>query len=72
MNCVCAILGAQEIEFHKKEQEALRESNEALERVVDSLLRDPKTNVRLQMFPEFFPTRTKFLHGLLSVLQSCV
>ncbi|KAL8575896.1 hypothetical protein ACOMHN_027294 [Nucella lapillus] len=48
-----------EIEFHTKEQVSLRESNGALEGEVDKLLRDPKTNIRLQMFPEFFPTRTK-------------
>lgn len=49
----------QEIEFHKKEQMALREDNRLLEAEVDQLLRDPKTNIRLQMFPEFFPTRPK-------------
>jgi len=48
-----------EIEFHKKEQVALKESNRALAAKVEQLLRDPKTNIRLQMFPEFFPTRTK-------------
>nr|KAG5709027.1 hypothetical protein BaRGS_004666 [Batillaria attramentaria] len=48
-----------EIEFHKKEQVALREANHALESEVDKMLRDPKTNIRLQMFPEFFPNRTK-------------
>ncbi|XP_076449930.1 uncharacterized protein C20orf96-like [Babylonia areolata] len=48
-----------EIEFHKKEQVSLRESNRVLENEVDQLLRDPKTNIRLQMFPEFFPSRMK-------------
>ncbi|KAK7114879.1 uncharacterized protein C20orf96-like [Littorina saxatilis] len=48
-----------EIEFHTKEQVGLRDATKALEREVDKLLRDPKTNIRLQMFPEFFPTRTK-------------
>lgn len=48
-----------EIEFHQKEQVALRETNCGLEMEIDKLLRDPKTNIRLQMFPEFFPTRTK-------------
>lgn len=48
-----------EIEFHQKEQVALREVNRELEAEVDGLLRDPKTNIRLQMFPEFFPSRPK-------------
>lgn len=48
-----------EIEFHTKEQITLQEANKQLEAEVDRLLRHPKTNVRLQMFPEFFPTRTK-------------
>ncbi|KAK3086840.1 hypothetical protein FSP39_024293 [Pinctada imbricata] len=48
-----------EIESHKKEQEEILLVNKALEREVEVLLRDPKTNVRLQMFPEFFPAREK-------------
>lgn len=49
----------QEIEVHKKEQEGLVSVNQALEAEVKKLLRDPKTNTRLQMFPEFFPSRQK-------------
>lgn len=49
----------QEIEVHKKEQEGLIRVNQALEAEVKKLLRDPKTNTRLQMFPEFFPSRQK-------------
>lgn len=48
-----------EIEVHKKEQEGLIRVNQALEAEVKKLLRDPKTNTRLQMFPEFFPSRQK-------------
>ncbi|XP_060552705.1 uncharacterized protein C20orf96-like [Ruditapes philippinarum] len=43
-----------EIELHKKQQEELMRSNAELERSVKRLLRDPKTNLRQQMFPEFF------------------
>lgn len=50
----------QEIEVHKKEQEGLIRVNQALEAEVKKLLRDPKTNTRLQMFPEFFPSRQKW------------
>uniref|UniRef100_K1QUJ5 Uncharacterized protein C20orf96 n=1 Tax=Magallana gigas TaxID=29159 RepID=K1QUJ5_MAGGI len=50
---------AKEIEVHKKEQEGLIRVNQALEAEVKKLLRDPKTNTRLQMFPEFFPSRQK-------------
>lgn len=49
----------QEIEVHKKEQEGLIRVNQTLEAEVKKLLRDPKTNTRLQMFPEFFPSRQK-------------
>lgn len=49
----------QEIDVHKKEQEGLIRVNQALEAEVKKLLRDPKTNTRLQMFPEFFPSRQK-------------
>ncbi|XP_022341585.1 uncharacterized protein C20orf96-like [Crassostrea virginica] len=48
-----------EIEVHKKEQEGLIRVNQALEAEVKKLLHDPKTNTRLQMFPEFFPSRQK-------------
>lgn len=48
-----------EIEFHTQEQEELALANQALEEEVNTLLRDPKSNFRLQMFPEFFPDRQK-------------
>jgi len=48
-----------EIEFHKLGQEELIKSNEVLEGEVKQLLQDPKSNFRLQMFPEFFPDRQK-------------
>ncbi|XP_048755929.2 uncharacterized protein C20orf96-like [Ostrea edulis] len=50
---------AKEIELHKKEQDGLIKVNQALEAEVKKLLQDPKTNTRLQMFPEFFPSRQK-------------
>lgn len=43
-----------EIELHKKEQEELVKSNRELELSVKKMLRDPKSNLRQQMFPEFF------------------
>lgn len=43
-----------EIELHKKQQEELLRSNAELGRSVKQLLQDPKTNLRQQMFPEFF------------------
>lgn len=43
-----------EIELHKKQQEDLVKQNLELEKTVKQLLRDPKTNTRQQMFPEFF------------------
>ncbi|XP_005102637.1 uncharacterized protein C20orf96 [Aplysia californica] len=48
-----------EIDFHKLGQEELARSNEVLEEEIQRLLRDPKSNIRLQMFPEFFPNRGK-------------
>lgn len=45
-----------EIEFHIGEQEKLKRLICDLEHEVHTLLRDPKTNTRIQMFPEFFPT----------------
>jgi len=45
--------------MNKLEQEELLEINKELEKDVHRLLTDPKTNTRLQMFPEFFPTREK-------------
>ncbi|XP_045192365.2 uncharacterized protein C20orf96-like [Mercenaria mercenaria] len=43
-----------EIVLHKKQQEELLRSNAELEKSVKQLLQDPKTNLRQQMFPEFF------------------
>ncbi|KAJ8303181.1 hypothetical protein KUTeg_019577 [Tegillarca granosa] len=48
-----------EIEFHIGEQEKLKRLICDLEHEVHTLLRDPKTNTRIQMFPEFFPTAEK-------------
>merc|ERR1719242_2203679 len=48
-----------EIEFHKLSQEEMVKTNDALQEEVDQLLRDPRSNFRLQMFPEFFPHRQK-------------
>lgn len=59
IECPLIILSKQEIEVHKKEQEGLIRVNQALEAEVKKLLHDPKTNTRLQMFPEFFPSRQK-------------
>ncbi|KAK2149749.1 hypothetical protein LSH36_438g02040 [Paralvinella palmiformis] len=50
---------SKEIEFHTKEIAELQEQNEELQEGVQRLLRDPKTNIRQQMFPEFFPTKEK-------------
>ena len=47
------------MDFHKQNIESLEAANKKLDAEVKELLRDPKTNVRLQMFPEFFPTREK-------------
>lgn len=48
-----------EIEIHRKNQEQLVQENKQLQEEVEQLLRDPKTNSRFQMFPEFFPQREK-------------
>ena len=48
-----------EIDIHRKNQEELKQQNKTLQQEVQTLLRDPKTNSRLQMFPEFFPQREK-------------
>lgn len=49
----------QEIELHKKQQEDLQKQNVEVEKTVEQLLRDPKTNTRQQVFPEFFPYQQK-------------
>ena len=48
-----------EIEFHSKEIEELETENAVLAEEVEKLLKDPKTNSKFQIFPEFFPTREK-------------
>lgn len=48
-----------ELEFHTKEIEELREDNKLLDIEVKALLKDPKTSIRQQMFPEFYPNREK-------------
>ncbi|CAL1532363.1 unnamed protein product [Lymnaea stagnalis] len=48
-----------EIEFHQKQHEDLGFTNQQLENEVSALLKNPKSNVRLQLFPEFFPIREK-------------
>ncbi|GFO02982.1 hypothetical protein c20orf96-like, partial [Plakobranchus ocellatus] len=48
-----------EIEFHKIQQVELNDVNKGLEEEIKVLLRHPKSNVRLQLFPEFFPSREK-------------
>ncbi|CAC5382913.1 unnamed protein product [Mytilus coruscus] len=50
---------SKEIEIHRKNQEQLKQENRQIEEEVQRLLRDPKTNTRYQMFPEFFPQREK-------------
>ena len=57
----------QEIELHQKEQEELLKSNIELEQSVRSMLQDPKSNVRQQMFPEFFPSQEKLVFLLVSL-----
>ncbi len=48
-----------ELEFHETEIEELENSNKKLATEVKTLLKDPKTSIRQQMFPEFFPDRPK-------------
>lgn len=48
-----------EVNFHKDNHKALEESIATLKADVKRLLQDPKTNIRLQMFPEFFPSQEK-------------
>lgn len=53
------IVMEKEIGFHVKELEELIDTNKALELEVKTLIRDPKTSIRQQMFPEFYPKREK-------------
>ncbi|KAK0061823.1 myosin heavy chain [Biomphalaria pfeifferi] len=48
-----------EIEFHQKHHEEITQVNKQLEREIEYLLKSPKSNLRLQLFPEFFPKREK-------------
>ena len=59
----------QEKEFHTKELEELQEHNASLEAEVNRLLKDPKSSIRQQMFPEFFPTREKYETNISLILH---
>ncbi|ESO95393.1 hypothetical protein LOTGIDRAFT_178346 [Lottia gigantea] len=48
-----------EMEFHKQEQEELEEKSAKLQEEVQKLLKDKKSNVQYQMFPEFYPRKAK-------------
>ncbi|XP_013404453.1 uncharacterized protein C20orf96 [Lingula anatina] len=48
-----------EMEFHQKEIDAQEQQNKELEDSIKQLLQDPQTNIKLQLFPEFFPMREK-------------
>ncbi|XP_025114737.1 uncharacterized protein C20orf96-like isoform X2 [Pomacea canaliculata] len=48
-----------EIDFHRKQQVFLQDRNMELQQEVENMLRNPLTNTRLQMFPEFFPSKIK-------------
>ena len=48
-----------ELEFHQQEVEETKQMNGQLEQEVKRLVKDPKTSIRQQMFPEFFPVREK-------------
>ena len=47
----------QEICEHKEEIEEFEKVNAKLEAEVKSLLQSSKTNIRRQMFPEFYPEK---------------
>lgn len=48
-----------EVNFHKDNHANLEDVIATLKADVKKLLQDPKTNIRLQMFPEFFPSQEK-------------
>ncbi|XP_064640391.1 uncharacterized protein C20orf96-like isoform X2 [Lineus longissimus] len=48
-----------EIEFHTNQIKELKAINRHLEKTVEAARNDPKTNVRVQLFPELFPNRPK-------------
>ncbi|BFZ12955.1 hypothetical protein BsWGS_15994 [Bradybaena similaris] len=53
------MLMKKEINAHKMEQANFIESNRKLQQEVAMLLKHPKSNLRLQVFPELFPTKEK-------------
>lgn len=48
-----------EMEFHENEVKELQKKITALEEENKKLLEDPKTNIKMQLFPEFYPNREK-------------
>ena len=51
----------QEMEVHRKEADDLELVVQDLDRQVKQLLKDPKTSIRQQMFPQFYPTLPKYV-----------
>ena len=49
------------MEFHRREGEELEAIIHDLDQEVKAMLRDPKTNVRNQLFPQFFPNPQKYV-----------
>lgn len=49
----------QEIEFHKAEIKSVQVEVSKLETEVEKLVKSPKSNIRMMMFPEFYPDRPK-------------
>lgn len=50
-----------EIEKHIGEKNDLENDIDKLKEEINQLVKHPKTNLRLQMFPEFFPSEEKFV-----------
>ena len=48
-----------EIEYHEEQITKLQRDNDGLQTEVEELLAHPKTNVRMQLFPELFKYNTK-------------
>lgn len=48
-----------EIQYHEEQIKQLSEDNEKMRCEVEALLAHPKTNVRMQLFPELFKYNTK-------------
>ncbi|CAG5131079.1 unnamed protein product [Candidula unifasciata] len=53
------VMMKKEIEVHKIEQENLIQENKKLQQEVAELIKHPKSNLRLQLFPEIFPAKEK-------------